>query len=120
MCYVNTPFRGDIIGETVLRQRNKRTDGRCLTNVVAQLLPKEALEESLLKKRKLRYYARRWTSWELSRRYIRAYTRLYYLACMRGSLMDPPMFSNRGSMGEHDFDEIDYAVMEHMEEYGYF
>lgn len=34
--------------------------------------------------------------------------------------MEPPMYSTRGNMNENDFDEIDYAVLEHMEEYGYF
>jgi len=113
-------IRGDVIGETVLRAQPKKNEGRCLTNVVAQLLPKDALEACLLKHRKLRYYARRWTSWELARRYIRAYTRLYYLASIRGSLMQPPMLSKRGSMDENGYDDIDMAVMEHIEEYGYF
>lgn len=34
--------------------------------------------------------------------------------------MHPPMISMRGAMDESGFDEIDMAVMEHMEEYGYF
>lgn len=84
------------------------------------MLPREALESCLLKHRKLRYYARRWTCWELARRYIRTYTQLYFLASIRGSLMHPPMISMRGAMDESGFDEIDMAVMEHMEEYGYF
>lgn len=113
-------LRGDIIGQTVLRQKCKRVDGRCLTNVEAQFLPKEKLEACLLKHRKLRYYARRWTSWELVRRYIRQYTRLYYLASIRGSLMHPPMYGKRGLMAENEFDDIDYAVQEHIEDYGYY
>ncbi|KAJ3380283.1 hypothetical protein HDU92_006071 [Lobulomyces angularis] len=112
--------RGDIIGKSCLRFKIKKNEGRALTNVVAQYIPKDTLETMLGKHKKMRYYSRRWTAWEILRKYLIAYKRLYLLAAKRGSLMSPPMISKRGNMDDVDFDDIDLAVMEHMEEYGFF
>ena len=112
--------RGDVFGETVLRVRNKINEGRAITNVILQFLPKESLENALSKHRKLRYYARRWTSWELSRRYVKTYSRLYVLATIRGALMTPKLESRRGNMEGTEYDEVDLAVIDHMEDVGFF
>jgi hypothetical protein len=34
--------------------------------------------------------------------------------------MNPPMYSKRGNMTRDENDDIDYAVMEHIEDYGYY
>ena len=107
------------MGEICCRSEIKKSEARALTNVVAQLLPRKALLKALAKYPRVQYYARRWTAWQLVRLYIQQYTRLYYLAALRGAQLNPPMYSQRGAMEQTGFDDIDMAVMEHMKKYGY-
>ncbi|KAI8995967.1 hypothetical protein BC832DRAFT_595794 [Gaertneriomyces semiglobifer] len=110
---------GRIFGRTVLRETIKQTEGRALTNATLHFLPRSVLKSALDKYPKIRYYAKRWTAWQLLRRYIYTYTHLYYTAAKRGARMRPPLTSMRPNIKEGEFDDIDIAVLEHMTEFGY-
>jgi len=110
---------GTVFGRTILRQQIYQTEGRALTNVTIHVLPKHVLLAVLSKYPKIAYYVKRWTNWQVLRRYIYKYTKLYYTAAKRGLRYDPPLLSGRPNLGEGEYDEIDFAVMEHMAEMGF-
>ncbi|KAI9103071.1 hypothetical protein DFS34DRAFT_351170 [Phlyctochytrium arcticum] len=109
----------NIFGRTVLRENRKSSECRALTNVTIHVLPLHVLREALDKFPKIRYYAKRWTAWQLLRRYIHTYTRLYYTAAKRGAKMIPPLTSMRPNLRDGEYDDIDLAVLEHINEFGY-
>lgn len=52
--------------------------------------------------------------------YIRAYTKLYYTAAQRGALMSPQLLSRRPFEGGiEDLDDIDIAVLDHLQDSGF-
>lgn len=108
-----------IFGQTILRENIKKCECRALTDVQYYALPRDGLLDVLAKYPKVKYYAKRWTAWELLREYIRAYTRLYYTAAKRGALLSPPLLSRRPNMVEGEYDDIDVAVLDHITEMGY-
>lgn len=90
-----------------------------MTNAKVFVLPLANLNQILEKHPKIRYYAKRWTQWELMREYILVYTELYYTAARRGSQMNPPLLSRRPNVPDGDFDDIDVAVIDHINDVGY-
>ncbi|KAJ3008180.1 hypothetical protein HKX48_008722 [Thoreauomyces humboldtii] len=110
---------GSIFGRTVLRQFIKRSECRALTNVTVHCLPLEVLQTALAKFPKITYYAKRWTAWQVLRRYIYTYSTLYMTAAKRGARMVPPLSSARPTMMEGEYDDIDLAVLEHISEFGF-
>ncbi len=112
-------YSGDIFGLTILRDNPKKNEARCLTNVDVHILPKKVLTDALEEYPKITYYIKRWTAWQLVREYILTYKQLYYTAARRGALMDPPLASARPNLTEGEYDDIDVAVLEHMQDAGY-
>ncbi|KAI9197405.1 uncharacterized protein BJ171DRAFT_223713 [Polychytrium aggregatum] len=110
---------GSIFGRTCLREKIKSNECRALTNITVHLLKRDVLVSVLDKWPKIKYYAKRWTAWQVLRRYIYTYTRLYYMAARRGARMQPPLVSQRPNMREGELDDIDIAVLEHIEEFGF-
>ncbi|KAJ3308293.1 hypothetical protein HDU76_004028 [Blyttiomyces sp. JEL0837] len=110
---------GQIFGRSVLREVNKQTECRALTTVTIHLLKRSDLLSVLDKWPKIKYYAKRWTSWAVLRKYIKAYTRLYYIAAKRGLRVSPPLLSRRPFLRDGELDDIDYAVQEHLAENGF-
>ncbi|TPX69675.1 hypothetical protein SpCBS45565_g02243 [Spizellomyces sp. 'palustris'] len=110
---------GSVFGRTVLRENIKQSECRALTNVTIHVLPLAILKSTLERNPKIRYYAKRWIAWQLLRRYIYTYTSLYYTAAKRGARMIPPLMSMRPNMKEGEFDDIDLAVLEHINEFNY-
>ncbi|KAI8916565.1 hypothetical protein DFJ77DRAFT_483323 [Powellomyces hirtus] len=110
---------GSIFGRTVLREFVKRNECRALTNVTLHILPVTVLRTALLKFPKIMYYAKRWTAWQVLRRYIFTYSALYYTAAKRGACMVPPLTSARPTLKEGEYDDIDLAVLEHISEFGF-
>lgn len=110
---------GSIFGLTVLRETIKKNEARCLTSVDVHILPRQVLLDALEEYPKIKYYIKRWTAWQLLRDYIHVYKDLYYTAAKRGALMDPPLTSSRPNMSEGEYDDIDIAVLEHMNDVGY-
>jgi hypothetical protein len=47
------------------------------------------------------------------------YKELYYTAAKRGASMDPPLESLRPNLQEGEYDDIDVAVLEHIQDSGY-
>jgi hypothetical protein len=94
-----------------LRDNVKKTCCRALTNAKLYILKREHLLEILDRYPKIKYYAKRWTQWELVRKYIYTYANLYYRATKRGAKMDPPVISLRPNLDDGDFDDIDVAVL---------
>ena len=111
--------RGQIFGRSVLREHNKINECRALTTTTVHLLSRKHILEVLDKHPKIKYFAKRWTAWAVLRRYIREYSRLYYVAARRGARMIPPLLSRRPMMKESEFDDIDYAVLDHLVEVGF-
>ncbi|KAJ3138812.1 hypothetical protein HK100_012208 [Physocladia obscura] len=109
---------GQVFGRSVLRENNKQTECRALTAVTVHILSKVHLLEILSKHPKIRYYAKRWTAWAVLRKYLRAYSNLYYVASRRGAMVQPPLLSKRPYLKDGEYDDIDYAVMEHLAEVG--
>ncbi|KAJ3304038.1 hypothetical protein HDV03_003152 [Kappamyces sp. JEL0829] len=110
---------GSLIGLTCLREHIKVTECRALTDVKANFLPRKELLAIMEKHPKVRYYCKRWTAWQLLRDYILTYSRLYYTAARRGALMSPPLYSKRPNMEENEEDDLDVAVLDHLDELGY-
>ncbi|KAJ3103572.1 hypothetical protein HDU97_009992 [Phlyctochytrium planicorne] len=110
---------GMVFGRSVLREHNKPSECRALTTVTVHLLTRAALLANLEKYPKILYYAKRWTSWAVLRRYILGYSKLYYMAARRGARFNPPLLTKRPFLQENEFDEIDLAVIEHMNENGF-
>ncbi|KAI8816090.1 uncharacterized protein EV422DRAFT_501651 [Fimicolochytrium jonesii] len=110
---------GSVFGRTCLRAFPKRNECRALTNVTIHYLPLTVLRSALSKYPKIMYYAKRWTVWQLLRRYVFTYTTLYYTAAKRGARMVPPLTSMRPGLREGEYDDIDLAVLEHINEFGY-
>ncbi|KAJ3319969.1 hypothetical protein HDV06_005787 [Boothiomyces sp. JEL0866] len=110
---------GSIIGLTALREKVKSCECRALTDVKCNFLPRTYLLEVLGRYPKIKYYCLRWTQWEVLRLYIRTYTELYYTAARRGAVMNPPLLSKRPDMMEDEEDDIDVAVLDHIEEMGF-
>lgn len=82
-----------------------------MTNSKIYLLKKDSLLEILEKHPKIKYYAKRWTQWQLLRDYVFTYTKLYYTAARRGAIMNPPLLPRRPHLDPMDFDDIDVAVL---------
>lgn len=112
-------YSGSIFGRTVLREHLKQNECRALTNVTIHILPRDVLQSTLDKHPKIRYYAKRWTTWQVFRRYIHTYANLYYTAAKRGARMVPPLMSQRPNLREGEYDDIDLAVLEHINEFGF-
>ncbi|KAJ3099526.1 hypothetical protein HDU97_002969 [Phlyctochytrium planicorne] len=110
---------GMVFGRSVLRERNKPSECRALTTVTVHLLTRESLLANLEKYPKIFYYAKRWTAWAVLRRYILQYSRLYYMAARRGARFNPPLLTKRPFLQENEFDDIDLAVIDHMNENGF-
>ncbi|KAJ3224291.1 hypothetical protein HDU81_008640 [Chytriomyces hyalinus] len=110
---------GAVIGRSVLRENNKQMECRALTPVTVHVLTRAHLLEVISKHPKIRYYAKRWTAWAVLRKYLLAYSKLYYVASRRGAMVVPPLLSRRPYLKDGEFDDIDYAVMEHLAEVGY-
>jgi hypothetical protein len=110
---------GSIVGLTCIRDNIKLTECKALIGVKATFLPRSKLLEILHQHPKVQYYCKRWVHWQLVRDYIFAYKNLYYTAARRGALMNPPLTSKRPSMSEKDRDDIDLAVLDHINENGY-
>ncbi|KAJ3157239.1 hypothetical protein HDU89_002651 [Geranomyces variabilis] len=110
---------GSIFGRTCLREFIKRTECRALTNVTVHVLPLTILRAALGKFPKITYYAKRWTAWQVLRRYLYTYSALYYTAAKRGARMVPPLTSARPGLKEGEYDDIDLAVLEHINEFGF-
>ncbi|KAI9345573.1 hypothetical protein BDR26DRAFT_856285 [Obelidium mucronatum] len=110
---------GSVFGRSVLRETVKPTECRALTRVTVHILSKEHLLETLSKHPKIRYYAKRWTVWAVLRKYLKAYANLYYVASRRGAMVRPPLLSKRPHLKDGEYDDIDYAVMEHLAEVGF-
>jgi hypothetical protein len=108
-----------IIGLTCLREENKKVECRALTDVKCSVIPKKFLDELLHKFHKVRYYCKRWVTWQVLRDYILTYSKLYYTAARRGALMSPPLLSRRPEMEEMEEDDIDVAVLDHINETGF-
>ncbi|KAJ1556421.1 hypothetical protein HK405_008258 [Cladochytrium tenue] len=110
---------GQVFGRSVLREKVKSNECRALTTVTIHLLSRKNLMEILAKYPKIRYYAKRWTSWAVLRKYLKAYAKLYYMAARRGARLIPPLESRRPLLREGELDEIDLAVIDHMAENGF-
>ncbi len=110
---------GSLIGLTSLRDKVKSIECRALTDIKCNYLSRVHLIEILDRYPKVKYYAKRWTQWQLVREYIMAYTKLYFIAARRGALMNPPLYSRRPNMDEDEEDDIDIAVLDHIEESGF-
>jgi hypothetical protein len=110
---------GSVLGFTCLRQNNKKIECRAIMDVKTNFLPRSALIEILDRNPKVKYYCMRWTAWEVLRIYIRTYSKLYYTAARRGALMSPPLLSRRPNMEEGEEDDIDVAVLDHIQEMGF-
>ncbi|KAJ1545623.1 hypothetical protein HK096_006166, partial [Nowakowskiella sp. JEL0078] len=108
-----------IFGRTVLREKIKTSECRALTTVTIQLLRRDVLVSTLERYPKVKYYAKRWTAWQVLKRYIFTYSRLYYTAAKRGALLIPPMLSLRPHLRNGDVDSIDIAVLEYIAENGF-
>ncbi|KAJ3123021.1 hypothetical protein HK098_002277 [Nowakowskiella sp. JEL0407] len=105
-----------IFGRTVLRENIKSNECRALTTVTIQLLRKDVLLATLDRYPKVKYYAKRWTAWRLTRKYMLTYARLYYTAAKRGMQMVPQMLTRRPYLMDGEFDDIDLAVIEYIAE----
>jgi hypothetical protein len=110
---------GSVIGLTCLRDNIRVSECRALTDVKVNFLPRKAIMEIFEHYPKVRYYAKRWVAWQLLRDYILTYSKLYYTAARRGALMTPPLYSKRPNMDEGEDDDLDIAVLDHIEEMGY-
>jgi CRP-like cAMP-binding protein len=110
---------GSFIGLSCLRTKNKVVECRAITDVKSIFLPRAYLIEVLDRYPKVKYYINRWTIWQVLREYIRAYSKLYYMAARRGATMSPPLLSKRPNMEEDEDDDIDIAVLDHIEEMGF-
>ncbi|KAI8621026.1 hypothetical protein BC830DRAFT_1058684 [Chytriomyces sp. MP71] len=110
---------GQVMGRSVLREQNKSTECRALTPITVHILSRTHLLEVLTKHPKIRYYAKRWTAWAVLRKYLKAYAKLYYVASRRGAMVVPPLTSKRPYLKDGEFDDIDYAVIEHLSEVGF-
>ncbi|KAJ3275367.1 hypothetical protein HDV01_000659 [Terramyces sp. JEL0728] len=110
---------GSMIGLSTLRENIKACECRALTDIKCNFLPRAYLLEVLDRYPKIKYYCKRWTQWEVLRLYIRTYTELYYTAARRGAIMNPPLLSKRPDMMEDEEDDIDVAVLDHIEEMGF-
>jgi hypothetical protein len=110
---------GSMIGLACLRTNNKKVECRAITDVKSNYLPRLFLLDVLARYPKVKYYINRWTIWEVLREYIRTYARLYYTAARRGATMSPPLLSKRPNMEEDEEDDIDVAVLDHIEEMGF-
>ncbi|KAI8910776.1 hypothetical protein EDD86DRAFT_224940 [Gorgonomyces haynaldii] len=111
---------GNIFGRTVLRDTPKDNECRALTDCKLFVLKKGDILELMKEKPKIHYYAKRWTQWQLTRQYILEYTKLYFIAARRGAVANPPLISNRpNAISDEDYDDIDYAVMDHIRVNGY-
>lgn len=110
---------GSLIGLTVLRDRIKSVECRALTDIKCNYISRVALLEILDRYPKVKYYCKRWVQWQCLRDYIMAYTKLYFIAARRGALMNPPLYSRRPNMDENEDDDIDIAVLDHIEELGF-
>ncbi len=102
-----------------MRESIKKCECRALTETRLRFLPKKELLRILDKYPKIKYYAKRWVAWKLTQQYIFVYSQLYIKAAKRGALMDPPLLSNRPNLSEGDLDDIDVAVLDHIEENNY-
>lgn len=110
---------GSLIGLTCLREANKVVECKALTDVKVNVLPRAYLLAQLDKYPKVKYYCKRWTTWQVLRQYILSYSKLYYTAVRRGALMSPPLLSRRPEMEEDEDDDVDIAVIDHIEEMGF-
>lgn len=90
-----------------------------MTNSKLYVLPRINLLGILEKHPKIKYYAKRWTQWELVREYVFNYTKLYYTAARRGATMEPPLLTQRPNVQADDLDDIDVAVLDHIQDVGY-
>jgi hypothetical protein len=98
---------------------NKLAECRALTTCRIHVIPLKSLKEVLSKHPKILYYAKRWTAWELVRKYMITYSKLYYMAARRGVRMIPPLMSRRPYLRDNDYDDIDLAVLDHLAEFGF-
>ncbi|KAL2917803.1 hypothetical protein HK105_202676 [Polyrhizophydium stewartii] len=110
---------GSIFGRTCLRETIKKSECRALTDVQYFLLPRAEFIKMMARFPKVRYYAKRWTAWQLLREYIMTYTRLYFTAAKRGAKLSPPLLSRRPNLAEGDMDDIDFAVLDHIADVGF-
>ncbi|KAI8895533.1 hypothetical protein BC833DRAFT_622931 [Globomyces pollinis-pini] len=110
---------GSIIGLTILRENIKSQECRAITDCKLNFLPRKFLIELFERYPKVRYYCKRWTQWQVLRDYILTYSSLYYTAARRGALMSPPLLSKRPCMEDEEDDDIDVAVLDHIEEMGF-
>jgi hypothetical protein len=109
----------DVFGLTCLRVRQKKLTVRSLTFVTVYVLPLSFLKSTFEKYPAVRKYARRWTSWETFRLYLREYGKLYYEIAKMGPLQDPPLISQRPLMTDGEKDDIDLAIEEVFEAIGF-
>ncbi len=108
-----------IFGLCSIKDTVKPSEARALTDVKVFCLPRDKFLPILARHRKVRYYCKRWVTWELVRRFIKTYARLYHVACLRGGALDPPIISRRGEMTDEQVDDVDLTVLEHIAEHGY-
>ncbi|KAJ3113076.1 hypothetical protein HDU96_003819 [Phlyctochytrium bullatum] len=110
---------GMILGRSVLREFIKPTECRALTTTTVHMLRRKNLIESLEKYPKIYYYAKRWTAWAALRSYILTYSHLYYTAARRGGKMNPPILTKRPFLQDSEYDDLDYIVVQHMNDNGF-
>ncbi|KAJ3112155.1 hypothetical protein HDU96_004889 [Phlyctochytrium bullatum] len=110
---------GMILGRSVLREFIKPTECRALTTTTVHILRREHLIAGLEKYPKIYYYAKRWTAWAALRSYILTYTKLYYTAARRGWMMNPPILTKRPFLQDSEYDDLDYIVVQHMNDNGF-
>ncbi|KAI8925377.1 hypothetical protein BC831DRAFT_401278 [Entophlyctis helioformis] len=110
---------GSIFGRTILRETIKKQECRALTDIQYYFLPRKEFLQVMDRYPKVRYYAKRWTQWQVLREYILTYTRLYYMAAQRGAKLSPPLLSRRPNMVEGELDDIDIAVLDHLMDVGF-
>ncbi|KAJ8331770.1 hypothetical protein QVD99_002017 [Batrachochytrium dendrobatidis] len=110
---------GSLFGRTVLRETIKKNECRALTDVQYFVIPRQDFIAIMDKFPKIKYYAKRWTAWQLVRDYIHTYTKLYFTAAKRGAKLSPPLLSRRPNMAEDELDDIDIAVLDHIADTGF-
>ncbi|KAH6575359.1 hypothetical protein BASA62_001971 [Batrachochytrium salamandrivorans] len=110
---------GSIIGQSILRETIKKNECRAITDVQYFYIPRVEFIDIMDKFPKVKYYAKRWTAWQLVRDYIYTYTRLYFTAAKRGAKMVPPLLSMRPTLADDAFDELDLAVLDHIADVGF-
>ncbi|KAI8847271.1 hypothetical protein BC829DRAFT_425667 [Chytridium lagenaria] len=98
---------------------NKQAECRALTTVTVHIISRKNLLEQLEKNPKILYFAKRWTAWAVLRSYILTYSKLYYTAARRGATFNPPLLTKRPFLQENEFDDIDLAVVDHINETGF-